>query len=80
MSENLFVKWNLKTYKIYPKFIHTLIVRRYLEEAYRDDGEYEKQIDDKIYKFTILNNNVVECEVKIEEDLYDYFLSGYSGA
>lgn len=67
-----------KTYKHYPKYISTLILSDYISKQYNEDnGIYDFQIDDLLFKFQLIDNQIAECLVTKNTNYYDYFCRDY---
>lgn len=66
---------NLKSFKIYPKYITTIIVSDFLQkENTKENTIYTKQVDDLIYKCNIQDSIIVECLITKNNIEYDYFI------
>ena len=69
-----------KTYKHYPKYISTFILSDYITKFYtkKDDGVYKYLIDDLVFNFHLIDNQIAECYITKHNKYYDYFCRNYA--
>lgn len=70
----------VKSFKVYPRLISTLILCDYITEKCnkKDDGIHTYQIDDLQFKFVLEDHSIHECQIYQNEIPYDYFLKIYA--